>query len=306
MNMNHLRAMDLNLLVILECLFRHQNVTSAAQELRITQSALSHALNRLRAHYKDPLFVRVPKGVTATEFAKSLRSEVESFVTRALALVEKVETFDPLKVEGRFVIATTDYFEVVAGPQIFRRVSQEAPGLQLSFRPTLGVTPTKQLEEGAYDLAIAGFYKNLPEGFYQQKLFEDSFLVSYSKNHPKIVKPLNAENFYDHDHALITLQGDFNDRLSKTVKGKRKTRKIKWGTASFTSMGWMLSQTDLVLTAPSLLIKSYEKYFPVVVQKVPFEMEPIAVQMVWHGVTNHNPLNRWMRQLIKDISKGFN
>lgn len=167
--MANLINIDLNLLVILDSLFRHRNVTNASLELGLSQSAVSHSLANLRNHYKDPLFVRISKGVAPTEFAKSIQSEVEEFVGKAIKISEKIEKFNPKNAEGRIVISTTDYFEVLIGAKFLSLLEKEAPLLQISFRPTLGSFPKNQLEDGTFDLAIAGFYKDLPEGFYQQK-----------------------------------------------------------------------------------------------------------------------------------------
>ena len=301
MNMAHIRNIDLNLLITLECLYRHLNVSSAANELGITQSGISHSLNRLREHYKDPMFVRISKGIAPTEFAKSIRYEVEEFVTRAHHLSEKIEIFNPKLASGRIVISTTEYFEILIGDKLYSRLLKEAPNVQISFRPTLGSLPKDQLEVGHCDIAIAGFYKNLPEGLYQQKLFSDSFSTAYKIGHPKFKKGLNQENFYQSKHALITLQGDFKDGFSKIIQGKRQVRSIQYGSASFTSLAWTISNSDLVLTAPTLLLKRYKEYFPIELKPCPIDTTPLSIQMIWHGLTHQNPLRKWVRQIIKEI-----
>ena len=301
MNMAHIKNLDLNLLIVLECLYRHRNVSGVAQEVGLTQSAISHALTRLRDHYKDPLFVRVSKGVEPTEFALSIKKEVEEFVARATLLAEKLESFDPKKAEGRIVISTTDYFEIVIGNRLFERVQQEAPNIQLSFRPTLGSLPKAQLEDGTYDVAIAGFYQEMPEGFYRQKLMTDTFSTAYRKDHSKIRGKIKADHFFDYDHALITLQGDFKDSFTQVIAGKKKGRLIKYGTASFTAPAWLLAETDLVLTGPTSLLEKYQEHFPIHVQPCPIDVKPIEIQMVWHGLTHQNPLKKWVRQVIKEI-----
>ena len=195
-NMAALHLIDLNLLVALDCLYRHRNVSSAAAELGITQSALSHALVKLRAQYQDPLFVRVSKGVAPTEFALGLQREVEEFVARAHRLSERVEVFDPGKAQGRIVVWCTDFFESVAGAPLLKRLQREAPDLQLAFHPFSGAFPKNQLEEGQCDLAIAGYFEDLPEGFYRQTLFSDPYATTWRKGHPRIGRKLSVEDFF--------------------------------------------------------------------------------------------------------------
>jgi DNA-binding transcriptional LysR family regulator len=301
MNMAHLRSIDLNLLVILDCLFRHSNVSSAAKELGLTQSAISHSLSKLRDHYKDSLFVRVSKGVEPTTFAKSIRKDIEDFVVHAVNLTEKVDQFDPATSSGRIVIATTDYFEITIAPHLLTRLSKEAPKIQISLRPTFGSLPKEQLEDGTYDLAIAGFYKKLPEGFYQQRLYTDTFSTAYRKGHPLIKNGLNSNLFFDLEHAFITLQGDFKDALSQTINGKKKIRNIKYGSSSFTGPAWLVAESNLLLTAPSSLLNKYKKYFPIIIEECPVPTKTIDLQMVWHGLTNQSPLKKWFRQVLKEI-----
>ncbi|MBY0372102.1 LysR family transcriptional regulator [bacterium] len=302
--MAHIKTADLNLLVVLDSLFRHSNVSSAAQELGLTQSAISHALSRLRDLYQDPLFVRVSRGVAPTEFAKTIRPHVESFIASAQRAVEQREGFDPARAEGRVTLSTTDYFEVIIGRRLYARLQKEAPGVQLSLRPTFGSLPKAQLEDGSCDLAVAGFYRDLPEGFYQQKLFTDTFSTAYRKKHPLLKEGLTLEKFYECEHALITLQGDFADRFAASSP-KKKVRKLKYGSGSFTAPAWTVATSDLVLTGPSALLRAYQEFFPIAVEPCPIKSDPIQIQMVWHGLTNQDPLQRWIRQLIKEISGGL-
>lgn len=292
-------GLDLNLLFIIESLYRTSNISKTAEELNMSQSAASHALSKLRDHFNDPLFVRVPKGMSATQTAKNMRASVEAFTQQARTLAQQSEKFDPKKAQDRISIATTDMVEVILAPALLKRLKNEAPGLQISFRPTGGDLPKSELESGVYDLAIAGFYKNLPEGFYQMKVYEDGFSTAYRKNHPIIQGTLKAAQFYECDHALITLQGDFKDGLRKRVNGKTLERHIAFGSYSFTGLAWTVASTDLVLTAPSQLLKKYAEHFPVQVQKCPVDIPKIEIRMIWHSLTHKDPLKAWFREVLR-------
>ncbi len=293
------KPLDLNLLFVVDSLYRTQNVSKTAQELNVTQSAISHGLKKIREHFNDPLFVRASKGMTLTDTAKRLRPKIENLVQQALALSQENEMFDPLKVAERITIATSDYIEILVMPAILKRIKTEAPHLQVSIRPTRGEFPKAELEDGTFDMAIAGFYKNLPEGFYETKVLEDTFSTAHRKKHPKIQGELKESQFYDLDHALITLQGDFKDNLEKKFSNKKLSRNIVFGSYSFTGMAFTLSQSDLVLTAPTLLLEKYKEFFPIQIQPTPFPMGNINLRMVWHSRTHKDPLRAWFRNLIK-------
>jgi DNA-binding transcriptional LysR family regulator len=101
-------------------------------------------------------------------------------------------------------------------------------------------------EEGKIDLAVAGFYRDLPEGFFQAKLLTDSLASATRQNHPVIQDALGIEDFFSAKHALITLQGDFADRFSKANQSHR-TRNISYGSFSFSAMAWILQDSDMAL-----------------------------------------------------------
>ena len=291
----HISSVDLNLLVIAATLFRNRNVSKAAQELGLSQSAVSHALSRLRDHFDDPMFVRTSKGVAPTEFARNIQTELLDVVHKTELLVNRKKAFDPKEARGRITLSTTDYFEVVVLPKLQPYLAKEAPGLQLSIRPTMGELPKRELEEGRIDFAIAGFYVDLPEGFYQAKLFKDSFGSATRKEHPRIQGRMTEEQYFKEKHALITLQGDFRD----TVGSKKSPRDISYGSYSFTGMAWVLEKSDLVLTAPSLLLKQYQRFFPINVWPCPVRVDPIDIQMIWHAQTHDDPLRVWFREKLR-------
>ena len=65
-NLYDLKKFDLNLLVIFECIYQHLSISKAAESLYITPSAVSQSLQRLRAQFNDPLFIRSGKGIAPT------------------------------------------------------------------------------------------------------------------------------------------------------------------------------------------------------------------------------------------------
>src|SRR6185369_7994336 len=104
-------------------------------------------------------------------------------------------------------------------PRLLPRLRREAPGIQVSLRPTGGELPKAELAAGTVDVACAGFYRDLPEGFFQTKLFDDEFAVGCRDGHPLAHARLTRARFLGAEHALITLQGDFRSQ----ARGGRRT-----------------------------------------------------------------------------------
>ncbi len=297
----HNTLVDLNLFKVAAALYRTRNVSKAAQELALSQSAVSHALARLRDHFRDPMFVRTSKGVAPTEFARAVQNDILDLISRADLISNKKTRFDPAEVRAQITLATTDYFECLVMPKLLPILEKEAPGLQISLRPTVGELPKKELEEGRFDVAIAGFYRKLPEGFYQSKLYGDTFKCALGKQHSSIKGRLNAEEYFKARHALITLQGDFQDQVTYKVGKSKHERNIVYGSYSFTGLAWVLESSDMILTAPHLLLKRYQEFFPIQVVDCPIDLGSIDIRMIWHMQTHQDPVRKWFRAKLTSI-----
>jgi DNA-binding transcriptional LysR family regulator len=278
-------------------LYKHRNVSRAALDLGLSQSAVSHALSRLRDQFNDPMFVRTAKGIAPTEFARSIQAELLDLVQRVELLANRREKFDPQEIRDRITLSTTEYFELAVMAKLQSQIMKKAPRLQLSMRPTMGELPKRDLEDGKIDLAVAGFYSDLPEGFFQTSLYSDTFSCALRQNHP--IKKWGLQEYFEAEHALITLQGDFKDEISTGTGRRKKARHLAYGTFSFTSLAWILQETNLVLTAPTRLLKSYQKFFPIQLRPSPVDLGSIEIRMVWHAQTHQDPLHRWFREQLK-------
>ncbi len=300
--MKNIRSIDLNLLVIFGALCTEKNTTKAAKRLGLSQPAVSHALSRLREQLKDPLFVRASRGLVATKRGLELEKPVLELLSQLDEVLVGPSGFVPSKAQNVFRIATTDYFEQVALPQILKVLETEAPDVTLISRPTLGSLPKAELENGDYDLAIAGFYGDLPEGFLKQKLFDDDFICVARRDHPRVKKKtLSLEEYATEKHILISMQGDMKSKSRDLLAKKGKRQQFRAGLSSFLSPGWILTTTNYLLTCPRMLATSYEKHLPIALHELPIEIPQIQVIQVWHERHHRDAAHAWIRQVIHRV-----
>jgi DNA-binding transcriptional LysR family regulator len=297
-----LSSVDLNLIVIIEALISEQNVSMAAKKVGLTQPAVSHALNRLRDLFGDPLFVRSAQGMTPTQKAIELAPLVKEILEKMQSLIQPV-AFDPKTTQRTVRISTTDYLELTLLPPLMAHLEKWAPNLTLIFRASPSDLPKEDLENGDIDIAIAGFYGNLPNAYYQQKIFTDHLVCVARKAHPAFKNKLTLEEFLKYDHMLRSIQGDLFGVVDEALKKHKKTRRVKLGVSSFVSPAWILADTDLILAAPNRVAKKYLEYLPLKIQPCPVETKEISIYQVWHERNNKDPLNMWLRQQIAIISK---
>lgn len=300
-NYHLLAKTDLNLLVVFQTITETRQITRAAKLLNLTQPAISHALKRLRASLGDPLFVKTPDGMIATPFANSIAVPVREILQRLESEIFSRQPFSPATLRRTFHIRTTDLMESLLAPSLIQHLLKEAPEVNVSFTNTGYELPKTELETGVCDLAIAGFYGELPEGFYQQKLVQDNFSCAVNRKHTLAKKGgnLTLEEFSRQHHLLISPGGELTGAVDRALQAKKLQRTIVAGTSSFFVSGWVLAQTETILTAPSQLLNQLASFLPLRIFPLPLKLPDIRIVQVWHAVNHNDAAHQWFRQLIQ-------
>lgn len=299
--MTNIISKDLNLLNIFAAIWEERNVSKAAKRLHLTQSAVSQALGRLRDMMGDDLFVRAPRGVTPTRQAEQWAPQIQRVLAEATKIFETETAFDPAKAQGVLRLASTEYFEQVALPKLIAILRKEAPGLVLVSRPAGGELPKAGLESGELDVVVVGYFQDLPEGYYRQRLFEDSYACVVAKSHPTIKQRLTLKDYLAHDHALITLQGDLRGSVDRALEKLGEKRRVVVGIQSFLTPGWIAAASDLIVTAPRTLCTMYKRNLEVKMFDPPLDLPPIQVDQIWHERSHRDPLSKWFREKVRVV-----
>ena len=190
MNELHFHALDLNLLRVFDALIEERSVTRAGERLGLSQSAISHALNRLRYVLQDELFVRVADGMRPTPRAAEIAPRLREGLLQLQLALGPTE-FVPEQTERRFTIACGEYVGTVLVPGLIARIRTLAPNAELRIRPSnMGVT--EALFAGRIDLAI-GSFRRVPEPFVCETLFQETRVWVLSADHPAAGGELTLE-----------------------------------------------------------------------------------------------------------------
>jgi DNA-binding transcriptional LysR family regulator len=127
-----LKNIDLNLLVVLDDLHTTRSTTTTARRLGRTQSAISHALARLRDVFDDPLFVRSGRALAPTATALALAGPLHELLERTQTLVQTGASFDAARLARTFTMASTDFFDTVVLPRALPALLREAPSTSVA------------------------------------------------------------------------------------------------------------------------------------------------------------------------------
>ena len=188
------RYWDLNLLVVLEALFTEQgNVTRAAQRVGLSQSAMSHALNRLREMLNDPLFVKQGQRMQPTKRALSLAPVVSDWLEQIRRQLNP-PIFDPAEIAQEVNVAIPEHLERLVLPALLRFLRREAPGILLHSRPVPMVQLAESFTLGRIDMAIIGNEWDAGDGFLQQQLISSQFVVIYDENQVQFGSDMTIEH----------------------------------------------------------------------------------------------------------------
>lgn len=298
----NIKTKDLNLLLLFKVLFEELNVSSAALRMDLSQPALSHKLNKLRHEFADPLFVRAARGLTATPKAIALAPAILQLVSELEGFYQQQTPADFLAQTDRLVIYSTDYMESLLLPDLLSRLSKQAPQVQLVFRHTQGILPKQQLERGECDLAIAGFYRDLPESFYQQNLLTEQFVVLLRRQHPFAHQPLTLDDYCQARHIVTTLTGDLHGIVDKELAVVGRSRQVCIGLSGFLSPAYLLEKNDVLLTCLKSLAEIATQGHPdLQILDCPVPLPTVQISQIWHSRTQDDPLRRWLRQQIQQL-----
>ena len=194
--------LDCKLLSVFLYIYKYKSVSLAAEYLSMSQPTVSNILNKIRQHYNDPLFLRIGNEMVPTELSKQLFPLVSEALSKVEIINNFTINFDQSTSQQKFTIAMTDVSHLVLLPKISQYLKKHASHIRLNVRGITSET-SYQMANGEIDLAI-GFLPNLENGFYQQKLFEQYYVVIASKNHPRLnSNNLTIEQYLSEPHKSL-------------------------------------------------------------------------------------------------------
>lgn len=312
MNVNRI---DLNLLVYLDALLRERNVTQAANQLNLSQPAMSNGLRRLRGLFDDPLLVRTSEGMTPTERALELEPIVREVLSQIDKAVQPRSDFDPTEAQRVFRIMASDYAESTLFPAVLGKLRTQAPGLTLDIMTPSDVS-FLDVERGKVDMIINRF-DSMPQSFHQIHLWDDTFSCVLSPENP-VLENFSLDNYLQANHIWVSKTGmgvgvgvnpDDVQRLGwvdVALDKLGKKRQIRVFTRHYQAAMTLAEQNDLIVTLPTRAAQLKLDNPRVVLRDPPLDIPPLALKMAWSPLLQHNPANKWLRKLIADTARELN
>jgi len=313
----HFQALDLNLLRLFDALAEERSVTRAGARLGLTQSAVSHALNRLRHVLQDELFVRGPDGMRPTaraeEIAPRLRHGLDQ-LQQALAPA----SFTPAETQRQFTIAAGAYTCTLLMPGVVARVRRAAPACELRL-VRLGETLGDDLLSGRIDLAISVFGRSA-DHFAREPLFGDSMVWALRADHPAAQGPTLALETLAGLAHVITGTSEQTRAVEGRIYEKGLVRRVVWddggafegalaGRGLRRTIGLtvqdaqsalaIVSRSDMAALTPGRLARSLAGQYGLKLVDPPYASPPIAIDALWRSDLSEAPSLEWLRVQLR-------
>jgi len=313
MNPMHVASIDLNLLRVFDVLLEERSVTRAGARLGLTQSAVSHALNRLRYHLDDELFQRTANRMQPTRRALEIGPSLHAALTQLQGALTPAD-FDPAVSERRFDVVAGGYACAVLVPAVVAALQASAPNVLLQ----IGDSPpdlVEQLDSGRIDFVIGGF-DQAPERFARETLIQEELAWVVRGGHPLAEGRATLEDLVATPHVVVAGRREAPGRTAISQRSSwedmgaleselaRRGLRRKVGVVvpdTFSAMSVVVRSEMAALIPRRLALLSAQSGRLALIEP-PYESPPVDVSLLYRRDRMGEPALAWMRRLLNDAA----
>jgi DNA-binding transcriptional LysR family regulator len=315
--------MDLNLLKVFDAVYEDRNLVLAGRRLHLTQSAVSHALGRLRELVGDELFMRTGKGMVPTGRATAMAPSLRDSLRRIEATLG-VEPFSPEQSKRQFVIAANDHVTAVLVAPLSRELQKVAPGVNLVIRPSTRLDLAEQIDLGRIDLAV-GIFSQVPSRLNSRTLMSQGEAILMRKGHPVSRRKLTLRDLAKYPLLILSVggqeegavggfilerglarQSEMFDRhsLEEALEEAGETPRLRVTVPHSLAVPSLLQGTDMLSIVPASLGLALAKSSDLLRRAPPYAATTSTIRAVWHGRDDHDPGHIWLREMVAKTARG--
>lgn len=288
---------DLNLLITLDVLLAEGSVTRAARRLRLSPSAMSRALARLREATGDPLLVRAGRALVPTPRALELRDRVGPLLGDVLAVLGPAQELDPQQLRQTFTLRSSDGFVENFGPALLAHIGAQAPGVRLRFVQKFD-RESVLLREGSVDLETGVIGTLTSPEVRTRRLFCDRFVGVVRSGHRLAQGAISAERYAAGQHVLVARRDQDTGPMDDALAALGLQRTVASIVGGFTAALALAAGSDLIATVPERHTGNLRA--GMFSFALPFSMPDLTVSLLWHPRMDADPAHRWLRGCVTD------
>lgn len=296
----NLASLDLNLLAALDALLREANVSRAALRLGLSQPATSHALQRLRDLFADPLLVRTGARMELTPRAQALRAPLAQALDQVRGLFVP-DDFDAARSERQFRLMMPDLAVELLMPPLMEKVTRAAPSVRIDIVPWRGPAIFHAEFARTIDLVIS--IGNAFKGFHRQLLYTDGDALAVRRGHPVGAKLKRRDTFLAARHVGVIIRGNSEDLIDTWLRSKGIERHISLVVSGYLEALHVAARTDLVAFVPRRLIAALSKQLGLVAVTPPLDPGIDEQFMFYPTRAQMDPGSIWLRRLMLETGR---
>lgn len=298
MNQTDMRRLDFTLLLIFREVMRTRSTSETARRLHLSQSAVSHALVRLRALFDDDLLVRRGNAMAPTARAQALLPDVLALLELADRALHAGADFDPATARRTFRIAANDYVASLLTPPLLAGLAQEAPGVQVVVQFKVGEAALEGVRRGEIDVAL-GRFMSVPPPLQARHLWTEDYGVARARPKRGDPGPLTLETYLGLDHVLVSFQGDLRGTVDQALVKLGVERRVQVAVPMFLTAFHLVQHSAMAITAPRRLVAVFADLFELTVDDPPFDIPAFDVAMVTDPLRARDPALRWLMHRVQ-------
>jgi len=287
-------SLDAHLLQLLLAVLETGSITAAAARLGVTQSAVSHLLEKLRAITGDPLFVKRGRGIAPTAHAESLAAPARALL-RQMQQFAQSASFDPAQWRTQLTIAANDFQRELLLPPLAARLRALAPGVTLRIIPS-AVPRLDLLRADECHLVIS---PRPPDGtdIVQKRLFDDSYAVFFDSTVRSA--PHTEAEYLAADHASVAYEANRGLDIDQQLLARGMARRFAVLVPGFSALPAFVRGTPLLVTAPRLMGRT--TLAGLAHAPVPVTCPTMPMFAIWHARYQQDPAHRWLRAQLEAV-----
>ena len=298
--MKPLRQFDLNLLIIFEALISERHVSKAAEKVFLSQSAMSHALNRLRQQLDDPLLIRTENGLQPTPRALGMLPDVREALQLINRTIAPTASFVAHTSDRTFSIACTDYFESVIFPDLLKHLQSIAPNITLEIEMIGEHASAARLENQQVDMVVGmDATQKIPAHLIVQQWRTEQFVCLVGKNNALVTESLSVEQFVTLAHVVFSdLTGDTTSTIDNWLSSQHLSRNAIARATNYMAAARIVSKTPAIITLPSHMAELFCQMLPVRMVTPPSTIPTIEMTTIHHPLFSNDPALKWLKEQI--------
>ena len=297
MNRNDLRRVDLNLLIVFETLMHERSVTRAAEKLFLGQPTISAALNRLRALFNDPLFIRVGHRMEPTARANEIIHHLSPALDAMSVALSLTRDFDPASSDMTFRIGLSDDVEYSLLPPLLRAIREEAPGIVIVIKQVNYWNVSELLMSGEITVGVC-LTRELPANAKRKLLRSVQPMVVRADASSE---PITLDEYCSRPHVVVSHVANISSFADEWLAAIGRKRQAVLSVPQYSTLPALMEGTDLLCNLPDHLTLAMAKTGLLRGEPLPFITPNLELSMVWLSVMDTDPAERWLRKRLEQF-----